>query len=87
MSVQLAFKLVVETFHLFQCIGLHFAQYIPVEFYCFRRTEFEPKSFATFYVTFIKDVPSEAFDFVGDIPAFVIGNALVDIVQQPCQYG
>ena len=87
MAFQLAFKLVVEAFHLLQCIGLHFAQYVAIELYRFGRAQLEPQSFAAFYVAFVENVPSEAFYFVGHIPAFVIGNAFVDVVQQPGQYG
>ena len=86
MAFQLAFELVVEAFHLLQCIGLHFTQYVAIELYCFGRAQLEPQSFAAFYVAFVENVPSEAFYFVGHIPAFVIGNALVDVVQQPGQY-
>ena len=81
MTVQLSFELVVETFHLFQRISLHFAQHVTIKFDCFGRTKFETQSFAAFYITFIEDVPSETLDFIGDIPAFVIGNAFVDVIQ------
>ena len=87
MPFQFALKLVAEAFHLFQGFGLHVAQHIPVEFQRVRSTQALPQLFAAFYVAFIKDVSSEAFHFVRDIPAFVVADALVDVVQQPCQYG
>ena len=39
------------------------------------------ESFTLFYITFIEDIPAKAFDFIGYIPAFIIGNTLIDIVQ------
>lgn len=42
MPFQFAFKLVVETFHLFQSLGFHIAQHIPVEFQRVRSTKALP---------------------------------------------
>ena len=70
-----------------QSIGFHFTQYVPVKFQCIRGTETLPQSFTTFYITFIKDVSSEVFHFIGDVPALVVGDAFVDIIQQPGQDG
>ena len=64
----------------------HFAQYVAIELCRFRRAQSLNRTFAAFYVAFV-EMFRPKFYFVGHIPAFVIGNALVDVVQQPCQYG
>ena len=42
MPFQFALKLVVEAFHLFQSLGFHIAQHIPVEFQRIRSTQALP---------------------------------------------
>ena len=85
MWFQFSDELVVEAFHLFQSLGLHFPQHITVQFDYIRFFQLLPESFTAFYVTFVEDVPAESLDLIGYIPTFVIGNAFVDIIQQPSQ--
>ena len=87
MSVQFAFELVVEAFHLFQGFGFHFAQYIPVKFQRIGGAQALAQGFAALNVAFVEDVAAETFYFVRYVPTFVVADAFVDVLQQPCQHG
>ena len=87
MSFQFPFKLVVESLHLFQRVGFHLAQHVPIEPQHVGRPQTFPQFFATLHVAFVEDVPSEALDFVRYVPALVFADAFVNVFQQPRQYG
>ena len=87
MPFQFTLELAVETRHLLQRFFFHVTQRLPVALQEIGNTQTLPYALASLDVAFVEDVPSEALDFAGNIPAFVVADAFVDVVQQPCQYG
>ena len=86
-SVQFGLKAFAEGFHLLGGFGLHALQQFAVELHYLGRAHLQSQGFAPFNIFLVEDVAGKAFHFVRHVPTLVVGNALVDVVEQPGQYG
>ena len=85
-SLQFPFKLFPERLHLLQRLRFQFLQRLLVQLHHLRFAQAFPQSVSLLQVTLVEDVPSEALDFVRHVPALVVGDAFVDVVQQPAHH-